>query len=138
MSTFIVKADYAEAIKTNVLDAITEVDDNKLDTAETRAIEEMKGYLNARYDVTNIFNKTGANRNPIILMYVIDMTLYHLHSRINPRKIPDHRKERYTAAKEWLMLVNECKINPTDLPVLADGVKDYVLTGSNPKRNNQI
>jgi hypothetical protein len=37
----------------------------------------------------------GDNRNQQIVMYLVDITLYHLHSRINPRQIPDLRKERY-------------------------------------------
>lgn len=37
----------------------------------------------------------GDNRNQQIVMYLIDITLYHLHSRINPRNVPDLRKERY-------------------------------------------
>lgn len=37
----------------------------------------------------------GDNRNQQIVMYLLDITLYHLHSRINPRNIPDLRKERY-------------------------------------------
>jgi hypothetical protein len=37
----------------------------------------------------------GDNRNRQLVMLLVDMTLYHLHSRINPRNIPDLRKERY-------------------------------------------
>lgn len=37
----------------------------------------------------------GDNRNPLIVSDLIDVTLYHLHSRINPRNIPELRKERY-------------------------------------------
>lgn len=37
----------------------------------------------------------GDNRNPLIVMYLMDITINHLHSRINPRNIPDLRKERY-------------------------------------------
>lgn len=37
----------------------------------------------------------GDNRNALIVQYLLDITLYHLHSRINPRNIPDLRKERY-------------------------------------------
>lgn len=37
----------------------------------------------------------GDNRNQQILMYLIDITLYHLHSRINPRNIPEVRMIRY-------------------------------------------
>lgn len=138
MSTFIDKADYAPFIQNGILDAITESDDPKLDIVEGQAIEEMKSALSSRYDVVNIFNKTAANRNPVILMYAIDITLYHLHSRINPRKIPELRKERYQSAKEWLDLVQKGERNPVDLPVLPDGEKDYVLYGSNQKRTNHI
>jgi hypothetical protein len=48
------------------------------------------------------------------------------------------RKEAYDEAKDWLMGVNKQEINPTGLPVPAEGVKDYLLYGSNPKRNNHI
>ena len=34
-------------------------------------------------------------RNPKIVQVVIDILLYHLHSRISPRNIPDHRRLRY-------------------------------------------
>jgi hypothetical protein len=37
----------------------------------------------------------GDNRNALIVQYLLDITLYHLHSRINPRNVPDLRKERY-------------------------------------------
>lgn len=41
------------------------------------------------------FWQQGDNRNQQIVMYLLDITLYHLHSRINPRNVPDLRKERY-------------------------------------------
>ena len=45
-------------------------------------------------DETNLWQQ-GDNRNQQIVMYLLDITLYHLHSRINPRNVPDLRKERY-------------------------------------------
>lgn len=135
---FITKTDYADSIKENVLDDITQSDDTKLDVATSRAVEEAKGYLNARYDIANIFNKTGDSRNPIIVMYCVDMALYHLHSLINMNKIPKARKERYDKATEWFKMVNAGDINPPDLPVPTDETKDYVLFGGNNKRDNQI
>jgi phage gp36-like protein len=138
MSQFIVKQDYGTSIRENILDAIIELDDEKLSSAEVEAIEFMKGYLNSRYDVAEIFNKEGIERNPIVLMYAKDITLYNLHSLINPKKIPDHRVRRFEAAVDWLNAVSDGRINPPDLPKPESDSKDYLLFGSNPKRSNHI
>lgn len=137
MSTFITKSDYSEFIRTNILDSITNATDGILDAAEVRSIELMKGYLNARYDTTNIFNKTGDDRNPVVVMYCIDLILFDIHSRINPRKIPELRIERRNIAIDWLEKVQQLLINPPDLPVI-EGEKNYIIYGSEPKRNNYI
>jgi phage gp36-like protein len=135
---FLVKADFNTAIQENILDEIVEFDDTLIDVVIRSTVAFIQGYLNSRYDTAAIFAETGADRNPIILMYAIDIALHDLHARINPRKIPDHRKERYKAAKEWLMDVSEAVINPPDLPVPAEGEKDYIRFGSNTKRDNHI
>ncbi|MCD6017268.1 MAG: Carbohydrate-binding CenC domain protein [Bacteroidetes bacterium] len=43
----------------------------------------------------------GDNRNQQIVMYMVDITLYHLHSRINPRQIPEVRMIRYDGANAF-------------------------------------
>ena len=135
---FINKDDYADVINENILDDITEVDDDKIDSCEARAIRFMKGYLNNRYDVDQIFAKTGSDRNEEILGYAKDITLYYLHRLVNWRKVPSDRAKAYEEAKMWLMDVNKLQVNPPNLPVLAGGEKDFVLFGSNPKRQNYI
>ena len=135
---FIDKADFEWAIKDNILDDITEADDTKIDSAIAEAISYMKGYLNNRYDVVNIFNKTGVARDETILNHGINIAIYNLHRLINPRKLPTFRSTLRNDAKEWLMDVSKGIINPPTLPFLPDGQKDYILYGSNPKRNNQI
>lgn len=44
----------------------------------------------------------GDNRTQSVLMTVIDICLYHLHSRIAPRNIPDLRRDRYLNAVDML------------------------------------
>ena len=44
----------------------------------------------------------GDNRTQAILMCVIDVCLYHVHSRIAPRNIPDLRRDRYVNAVDML------------------------------------
>jgi hypothetical protein len=68
----------------------------------------------------------GDNRNQQIVLYLIDITLYHLHSRINPRNIPDLRKERYDGNSQmqtggaiaWLKRVASGDIT-ADLPQIS-------------------
>ena len=40
----------------------------------------------------------GDNRNSQIVMYLLDIIIYHLHCRINPRNIPDLKAIRYDGA----------------------------------------
>jgi phage gp36-like protein len=47
----------------------------------------------------------GDNRNQQIVLYMVDICLYHLHSRINPRNIPQLRGLRYEEAIKWLNMV---------------------------------
>lgn len=44
----------------------------------------------------------GDNRNQQMVNYLIDVVLYHLHSRISPRNIPELRVKRYDDAIAWL------------------------------------
>ena len=84
------------------------------------------------YSVTGVYPTDttkwtkGDNRNQQIVLYLIDITLYHLHSRINPRNVPDLRKERYNGnsptdsggAIGWLKSVAHGNVN-ADLPEFA-------------------
>ena len=138
-NTFITKADYAQAINNNILDAVIKFDDNRLDVAEDSAIELMMGYLNNRYDTDAIFSATGSDRNPVILMYAIDIALYQLHSLINYNKIPAFREKKYDAAISWLERVASLEINPPSLPKVADDTsRNYVIFGGNTKRDNSL
>lgn len=75
-------------------------------------------------------------RHSLLVMYAVDMLLYHLHSSINPRKIPELRKERYQEAKQWLQDIATSKEN-ADFPtnILDD---ERVIWGSNPKIDNNF
>lgn len=116
---FVTEADYKKQIKEDVLEQIIEEDDSIRLSAEDAAQSEMESYLNQRYDVANIFNKMGAARNALVMLYYIDIVLYHIHSRINPHMIPDLRTKRYEQAIQWLRDVGTGKIAP-NLPRKVD------------------
>jgi phage gp36-like protein len=128
MSNFLSSADpsdYKPAIHAEILDAVIRSDAPTLEMAEDRAIAEMMSYLSSRYDVETIFSATGADRDPLIVMFAIDITLYHLYSAINRMRTPQERVERYNRAIKWLEDVADGLINPFGLPlVLNDDGED--------------
>jgi len=69
---------------------------------------------------------SGDTRDPQLKMYTVDMTLYHLHSRIAPRQMSEVRARRYDAAKMWLKAVSRGDLS-ANLPLVAraeDGTPD--------------
>jgi phage gp36-like protein len=143
MSTFITSSDYDQAIHSEILDAITRNDSGIVGIIESQAIEEMAGYLSSRYDTASIFAATGSARHSLILMFAIDITLYHLHSIHNPVKFPQIRKDRYDRAIDWLVMVRSGEINPVGLTLAANsdgiqgGAQNFIMS-SNTKRNNHF
>lgn len=52
------------------------------------------------------------NRDQQMKLYFIDITLFHLHSRISPRNIPQLRIDRYNSAIEWLKMCAKGEVTP--------------------------
>ena len=77
----------------------------------------------------------GDNRNQQIVLYMVDITLYHLHSRINPRNIPQLRADRYDDATAWLKMVASGDITAA-LPEIVDPQGLSIRYGSNLKLGN--
>lgn len=138
MDTFLTQSDYRTLIQDHVLNQVINNDPGLLDDAELMAISEMEGYLSSRYDTQAIFSKTGDNRHKVLVMFALDMTLYHLHSRVSPRNISQLRVDRYNRAIEWLQNVVNGALNP-DLPFKKTDDGDDVSNiryGSNDKFNH--
>jgi len=137
---FLTQTDYKTLIQDHILSQVINDDVELLDQAELMAISEMESYLSARYDTQAIFAATGTNRHQALVMFALDMTIYHLHSRVSPRNISQLREERYNRAIEWLQNVAKGKLNP-GLPILKneDGEQTSVIKwGSNDKLTHQF
>ena len=102
MSKFVELTDYDASIHRDILDALVREDETVIEVCEDRAIAEMRCYLSKRYDCNKIFAATGDNRNQLVLMMVIDMTVYHIFCIHNPQKLSQVRKDRYERAVEWM------------------------------------
>lgn len=101
------------------------------------AIEEAKGYLEPRYNSTEIFSKTGTNRSKVVLLMVKDMAVYHMICLSNPGVDFEKMKARYERAERYFRQLQKGEINPPDLPRNEeDSGGGTILMNSNDKRNN--
>lgn len=108
------------------------IDLNAYDNAATYETNSIVAFPDVEDDIYSVISETpitgidptdslswkkGDPRNPLIKMHLIDLTLYHLHSRINPRNIPEFRIARRDDAIKWLEMISKSLIT-VDLPTL--------------------
>lgn len=137
---FLVDADYLAQIKADLLDKIIDATPSIRTTAEQAALSQAKTMLRVRYDVDALFALTGDARNADLVMYMVDMVLYHLHSRINPGQVPSTRDKRYSDALDWLKKVGAGDWD-AGFPLVGDADEDgdddnaVIQAGSETPRN---
>ena len=107
---FLEEADFRKQIRDDTLERIIGDDASILYDAERATLAEMESYLRVRFDVAQIWNKIGTARNALIVMYAVDILLYHIHSRIAPQQIPALRGIRQHPVrqmqKRYVLLVH--------------------------------
>ena len=123
MQNFISLEDYDASIHREILDSLlrqgtADYDPQIIEICEDRAVSEMKSYLNKKYDCQAIFSQTGAERHPLILMFALDITIYHIFCQHNPYKMSKIREDRYERAIEWLKGVMKGDITVEGAPLL--------------------
>lgn len=112
---FLTNDDYKPQIRQWIKNIVINEDPSIQLKSELAAQVEMESYLRDRYKVSEIFEAVGDARNALIVMYMVDIVLYHLHSNISPENIPQLRFTRYDAAISWLKAVAKGNLSP-DLP----------------------
>ena len=131
-----------EEIKTHlygpVVDEISREDDTILQSAIDAATAEARGYLTA-YDMDAIFAAVGNLRNPILLLYIKDITVWHYIQLANPAVEMELRLKRYERAIKFLQEIQSGKVNPS-LPYPAAPPEpgertSYLKYGGIEKRN---
>jgi len=109
---YIEQADFLAQIQDVNLQQILNNNDSIRVTAVNTATAEARSYLIQKYDIDKELLKTGAARDPQMVMTIIDLALFHLHSRIAPRNIPELRQGRYDNAIQWLKMCAYGDITP--------------------------
>jgi phage gp36-like protein len=133
---YILDADYNLQIQDVNLQQIINSNEAIRDQANLLAEAEMRSYLIQKYDIDAELLKTGLNRDPQILQITIDIALYHLHSRISQRNIPDIRVKRYDNAVQWLKMCVNGDLTPK-LTVKPEKEGMRIRYGGNTKNINQ-
>lgn len=98
--------DFKTQIKEDVLTKITNDDPTIVSEAERIAIRMATSYL-FRYDTAAIFAQTGESRDAYFVSILVDIVLYQIHKRVNPRQIPEIRFVAWKDAQEWLKDVSK-------------------------------
>ncbi len=120
---FLTENDYKVQIRQWIKNMISSDDPAILELAEQSAQEEMEQYLSSRFDVAKIFNPDQApeDRNQLVVMYMIDIAIYHLHANITPNDVPEVRQIRYDNAMRWLQKVNRSELTPNLPKLVSEG-----------------
>ena len=137
---FLNNLDYQVMIGQRAFDLIQQSDEENRRRAEEMAREEMAGYLRPRYDVERIFARRGEQRNMQIVMFLCDITLYHLASWLPQKMGYEVCEIRYRRAIEWLQGVQRGKIVPDlDTPDDSNGEpQPYNLKWGSEQHSNYI
>ena len=130
MSNFIDITDYDASIHKEILDSLlrqgtADYDPQIVEICEDRAIAEMRSYLNKKYDCNRIFEARGTDRHALVLMFALDIAIYHIYCQHNPYKISKSREDRYNRAVEWLKGVMQGDVTIDGAPLLpTDDLED--------------
>jgi phage gp36-like protein len=114
---FIDTTDFEATVHTEILNALTQNNDVVINDNVARSIDEVKAYLNGRYDTANIFNKEGDARNKYILRICLTICVYYIYLTHNPRKLTQVVVDEFNRALHTLEKIQAGKINPEGLPV---------------------
>lgn len=137
---YLTKEEIGTHLYAGVTTEINRGDDTIINDAIAAAIAEARGYLTA-YDMTAIFAATGDDRNPILLLYIKDIAVWHYIQLSNPGVEMELRLKRYEQAIKFLEKVQSGKTNPS-LPYPSTPppgeTNTYIKYGGIDKRNNNF
>lgn len=139
---FLEKEDFPASVHTDILEALTKGDDDVITDNVARTVDEIKAYMNGRYDIAAVFATEGDARNKFILRLANTISLYWIYCVHNPRKLTQVMVKNYEDALETLKGIQKGTINPVGLPLPANetdansGTGAPVQWGSGDQQNN--
>jgi hypothetical protein len=95
-------------------------------SCESMAIAKVRSALYGRYDTDALFDAEGDARKSLLVLHVLNVFVYLLYRRINPRKIPQEVKDDHDETLAWLDRVAGRKESP-DFPAVTDDTENAGL-----------
>lgn len=131
--------DLKAGIYPEVLQVLTRTGGN-ITTAIDEAVEEVRSYLSARYDLDTELAKSGTSRNVRIVNLVREIAIYNCYKISNPANMPEIRLQIYRDTVKALEKLQGEKASIPGLIRLTDpvsGGSSYIKFGGNTRRRNQ-
>ncbi len=132
--TFLETNDLESQLFKEFIDDSTDNENLVLNTIEEHTIALVKSKLGKRYDVTEIFNKSGTDRNKLIISVLVPIVIYKLIRRNATRKMPEDIVNDYKYSLKWLDQVRD-GIETPDLPIKQEEKQIEVHHGNSKNEN---
>lgn len=130
----VTEEDFKTHMYAELIDAISREDEFILPDAIASAEGEASGYL-SRYDVEALMGAVEDDRDPTLLMYLKDMSIWHFITLSNAGNDLEFRRTRYNDAIDWLTKVQSGKVVPRNWPLAQEEGQDlFFHVSSQPKR----
>lgn len=113
---FLTKEDLISVCDIEIIDIITNGNNEITGTIINESIDKMKSFLSRRYDIDVIFSAVGADRKSIILKYLKDIVIFEIYERHSREGANEVVERRYTEAMAWLGKLNNGEFADATLP----------------------
>lgn len=134
----LLREDFDTHMYPEIIGVIERQDNDILEKAIAAAEGEAKGYL-SRYDIETLFETTGVNRDPTLLLYLKDIAMWHFILLANPDTDLELRRTRFEDAIKWFEKIQAGKIVQKQWPIPSPEVEgsDIWLVSSQPRRKTR-
>ncbi len=133
---YLVQDDFKTRIRqsefSQLIDDSTEVLDKAVDEVES----VFRDYLLPTYNVDTIFQASGNERNPHLIMHMVHYVIYILYQRLPELEIPEVIENNYQDSKDYMLKISQGKYD-MNLPRMTDDegkVETVFRGGSDPAR----
>jgi len=118
---YLTNSDISTLIQDVNLNQILNNDSTIMDAAVEIGIAEARSYLIQKYLFDEEMVLTGSSRDTQMVQTITDIALFHVHTRLSPRNIPEIREKRYDNAIAWLKACAKGNVTPALAERATDG-----------------